>query len=462
MVVAEADGTSDDVKVLTGDYKRAIWHLSIPIAVALAVQQINILVDTIWVAGLGADAMASISIVYPVFATVMGIGSGLGIGASASIARSIGRGDRKGASTKAGQSLLLSVIVSLIMTPILLVTMEPSLVLFGGSGILDLCMDYATPLYLATFIIILNGIITGMIRGEGAARRSMYVQLLSAVINIIVDPILIYGLGMGVAGAAWATVIAFGSSIVLAFYWYFVSRDMYIKVGKADIKYSHVEMKSVLRVGLPEATELSVMNIFNVFLNFFVIMVAGTIGVAMYSTGWRLIYLLLIPAQAIGGAIVSVCSAQYGAEQYRKIRKTYYYGTRKSVEISTLLAVALFLTAGFVTAIFTYEAGLSSVREEMTHIVRIFCILVPMMSLVFTGSSLLQSLEKANMALVSSFIRNVMLVGLFAVAAYIIGTPDSLWWSLTIGEIVGGLIMLMLALWKLGSFERANGVSRGL
>ena len=462
MGMAEADGTTEDIRIMTGDHRRAIWHLSIPIAVALAIQHINILVDTFWVAGLGADPMASISIVYPVFATVMGIGSGLGIGASAAIARSIGRNRRKEAGTKAGQSLLLSVIVSVIMAPLLLVTMEPSILMFGGGDILDLCVEYATPLYLATFVIILNGIVTGMIRGEGAAKRSMYIQLLSAIVNIIMDPILIYGLGMGVAGAAWATVIAFGSSIVLAFYWYFVKRDMYLKIGRSDLKYSPAEMKSVLKVGLPEATELSVMNIFNVFLNFFVIAVAGTVGVAMYSTGWRVVYLLMIPAQAVGGAIVSVCSAQYGAEQYAKIRKTYYYGIRKTVEMLSVLAVVLFIAAGLAASAFTYEQGFAPIRGEMTHMIRVFCIMVPVMSLIFTGSSLLQSLENANIALASSFIRNVMLVVLFALAAHLIGTPDSLWWSLTGGEIVGGLIMLSLALWKLGSFERSKGISRKL
>ena len=156
MGMAEADGTTEDIRIMTGDHRRAMWHLSIPIAVALAIQHINILVDTFWVAGLGADPMASISIVYPVFATVMGIGSGLGIGASAAIARSIGRNRRKEAGTKAGQSLLLSVIVSVIMAPLLLVTMEPSILMFGARYT-DLCVEYATPLYLATFVIILNG-----------------------------------------------------------------------------------------------------------------------------------------------------------------------------------------------------------------------------------------------------------------------------------------------------------------
>ena len=462
MAAFDFDKGTEDVKILTGDYKKAIRHISIPIAVALAIMHINILVDTFWVAGLGVDSMASISIVYPVFATMMGIGSGLGIGASAAIARSIGRKNKREAEARAGQALLLSIMVSVIFTPILLVTMEPSIILMGGSKILGLCVEYATPLYLAIIVIILNGVITGVIRGEGAAKRSMYIQLLSAVVNIILDPILIYGFDMGVAGAAWATVIAFSSSIVVGLYWYFIKNDMFLKILPSDMKYKRKEMSGVLRVGLPEATELSVMNIFTVFLNYIVIIVVGTVGVAMYSTGWRVIYLLMIPAQAVGGAIVLVCSAQYGAEQYAKIRETYFYGMRMTVGLLVVLSVFLFITADFAAATFTYEGGLSEVRGEMAHVIRIFCILVPLMSLIFTGSSLLQALYNANIALASSLLRNIMLVVLFAVAAYIFNTADSLWWALTVGEIIGGIIMLLLALWKLGKFERSVGISRKL
>lgn len=406
--------------------------------------------------------MASISIVYPVFAAVMGIGSGLGIGASVAIARSIGRKDRREAEARGGQALLLFIITSIILTPILLLTMEYSIVLMGGAEILDLCIDYATPLYLATFVIILNGVITGVIRGEGAAKRSMYIQVLSAVVNIILDPILIYGFGMGVAGAAWATVIAFSSSIVVGLYWYFVKNDMFLKITSFDIRYEKKAMASVLRVGLPEATELSAMNIFNIFLNFIVIVVMGTIGVALYSTGWRVVYLLMVPAQAVGAAMVSVCSAQYGAGLYTKVRKTYYYGTFITFGLSIIMSVILFIFADYAAMAFTYEEGLSQVRGEMAHMIRIFCILVPAMSLIYTGSSILLALDYANIALISSFLRNIMLVAFFAIAAYIFNTGDSLWWSLTIGEIIGGVVMLILALWKLGVFEYSVGLPRKL
>jgi putative MATE family efflux protein len=462
MVLLDFDEGDKDIKILTGDYKKAIRHIALPIAFALAILQINILVDTSWVAGLGVDAMASISIVYPVFAAVMGIGSGLGIGASVAIARSIGKRDKREAEARGGQALLISILVSVVLTPILLVTMESSIILMGGSEVLGLCMDYAIPLYLFTFVIIFNGVITGVIRGEGAAKRSMYIQVLSAVLNIIFDPILIYGFGMGVAGAAWATVIAFSSSIVVGLYWYFIKKDMFLKIRPSDLKYSRKDMSGVLRVGFPEAIELSVMNLFNIFLNFIVIVVMGTIGVALYSTGWRVVYLLMVPAQAVGVAIVSVCSAQYGAGQYTKIRDTFLYGMRTTFFLSIILSVFLFIIADIVAVAFTYEAGLSEVRGEMAHLIRIFSIFVPAMSVIYTSSSILLALDRANIALASSFLRNVMLIAFFAIAAYIFNTADSLWWSFTIGEIIGGVMMLSLALWKLGVFERSMGLARKL
>lgn len=451
--MADGDGRTVGVKMLTGDYKKATWYLAIPITVALAIQQINILVDTFWVAGLGADPMAAISVVYPIFAMTMGIGSGLGIGASSSIARSIGRGDRRGAEIKAGQAILLSVVVSAVMTPVLLAIMSPTINLFGGAPIHDLCVAYAFPLYVSAFVIVLNGIVTGIIRGEGDGKRSMYIQVLSAAVNIIADPILIYSLDMGVAGAAWATVIAFGSSIILAFYWYFVKKDMYLRIRKPDFRYSKKEMDSVLKVGLPEASELSVMNFFNLFLNYYVILVAGTVGVALYSTTWRTVYLLMIPAQAVGGAIVSVCAAQIGAGRRHDVRKTFRYGTLRSIQILVVLAIILFVLADPVASLFTYEEGLAAHRGELARMIRIFCLVIPPMALVYIGSSLLQALENANIALYSSFLRNIMLVLLFASMAYTIATPDSLWFIFVFGEYIGGIMMLALALWKLRAYE---------
>ena len=299
-----SEGT-EGVRVLLGNQRKGILTLSVPIAIALFVQNLNNIVDSFWVADLGQAPMAALGIVYPLYCILIGIGNGLGIGVSAAIARKIGMKDHDGANGVAAQSLVLSLIISVAMSAILIATAEPTIHLMGGDDMMDASLSYGYPIYLGAFFIILSGVMSGMLRGEGAARRSMVIQVAGAAVNIVLDPVLIFWCDMGVAGAAWATVIAFIISSVMAFYWYFRSRDMYVRFERRNLRPRLSYMKEILNVGLPESIELTVMNFFNVFLNLFVIAAEGDGGLAVYTMVWRIGFLLVIPAQAMGGAMVA-------------------------------------------------------------------------------------------------------------------------------------------------------------
>ncbi|MFA6805133.1 MAG: MATE family efflux transporter, partial [Candidatus Methanomethylophilaceae archaeon] len=214
------EGATKDVKTMLGDPRKAILVLSIPIAVAFLVQYSNNLVDSLWVTGLGAEAMAALGLVNPVYSVIISVGNGMAVGVSAAMARNIGMGRKGRAEAIASQTIILIVLLALIMTPILILTAEPVLMIIGAADTIDASMAYAIPLYLSSFIIMMSSAMSGMLRGEGAVRKSMYIQVMAAAVNIVLDPILIYWAGMGVAGAAWATVIACAASILLGLLWY--------------------------------------------------------------------------------------------------------------------------------------------------------------------------------------------------------------------------------------------------
>ena len=201
----ETEGT----RTLLGNQRKGVIALAIPIGVALFFQQLNNIVDSLWVAGLGGSAMGALGIVYPIYTILIGIGNGLGIGVGAAIARNIGQKNHADANRSAAQGVVITAVVSLVLTPVLLLTAEQTMVLMGAGDTLGDCLEYAYPIYLSSFFVILSGVMSGMLRGEGAAKRSMAIQVVGALVNIVLDPVLIYGLDMGVAGAAWATVIAF-------------------------------------------------------------------------------------------------------------------------------------------------------------------------------------------------------------------------------------------------------------
>lgn len=436
--------STEGVRVLLGDQRKGVITLAIPIAIALFVQNLNNIVDSFWVADLGQRAMASLGVVYPLYSILIGIGNGFGIGVSAAIARNIGMKNHEDADGVAGQGILLTVITSVIMTTILIVTAEPVVMMMGGEDMMDECLSYGIPIYLGSFFIILSGVMSGMLRGEGAARRSMAIQVAGAAVNIVLDPIMIFWMDMGVAGAAWATVIAFLISSVMAIYWYLKSRDMYVNLQKRYIfRFIPRLQKEILNVGLPEAVELTVMNFFNIFLNLFVIMSAGTAGLAVYTMVWRIGYMTAIPAQSMGGAMVAICSAEYGMKEFGMIRDAYSFTIKRSTLYVCALCLIFAIFAGILADMFIRTEDMSHMHDEMVTFTYCMCLFMPVFSLTSVGSAVMQSLEKAGHAMVNTLIRNIILALAYWAVAVLWPGLLGIGVALIIIECLGGLAMIL-------------------
>lgn len=437
-------------RTILGDQRKGVIALAIPIGVALFFQQLNNIVDSLWVSGLGGDALAALGIVYPIYTILIGIGNGLGIGVSAAIARNIGKGERGMACASAGQGFLITAAVSIVLTPILLITAEPSMGIMGAGDTVGVCLEYAYPIYVSTALVILSGVLSGMLRGEGAAKRSMVIQVAGASINIVLDPIMIYWMDMGVAGAAWATVIAFGASCAIALYWYIRDEGMYVRISRSDLRYDKEVCKGILSVGGPESLELSIMYFFNIYLNFLVIECGGTDAVGIYSIGWKIANFILIVAQAMGGAMVAVCSAEYGMRRFDMISDAYRFTTFRAILFTLALSFVLLLSSGFIADVFTHADGMDYLNEDTRRMFHFFCLFLPIMSMVYTGSALLQAIDRAAGAMVNSLARNILLCSTFYAATVLSGTLDSLWWAMTISELIGGVMMGLHAYLTLG------------
>lgn len=454
------DGKTEGVRVLLGDQRKGVLTLSVPIAIALFVQNLNNIVDSFWVADLGQNSMASLGIVYPLYCILIGIGNGLGIGVSAAIARNIGAKNRQDANGVAAQSLVLTLLISIAMTIILIATIKPVINLMGGTDMMDECLDYGIPIYLGSFFIILSGVMSGMLRGEGAAKRSMAIQVVGAATNIILDPLMIFGMDMGVAGAAWATVIAFIISSMMAFYWYLRSSDMYVRFERANFRFNWRLQKEILNVGLPESVELTVMNFFNVFLNLFVIMCSGNAGLAVYTMVWRIGYLAVIPAQALGGALVPVCSAEYGMKEFDMIRDAYRFTVKRAFLLLLALSVVFAALAGFLADVFIRTDDMAFMHDDMVTFIYMMAIFLPPFSMTFVGSALMQAVEKAGHAMVNTLMRNILVTIAYWIATMTMGSLFGIGVALIIVESLGGVAMVLhgkIVLERVIRRERGSG-----
>ncbi|MDY0293415.1 MAG: MATE family efflux transporter [Candidatus Methanomethylophilaceae archaeon] len=441
-----------DVEKMLGNPRKAILAIALPVALALLLQNANNLVDALWVVGLGSDALSAIGLSHPLYSVTIAIGTGIGIGASSAIAWRIGKGEKGLADRTASQSVMTGLVVGLALTPVLLLVGEPVMLYMGGAPVMDLCLDYSYPLFLSSAATVMMGVLTGILRGEGSARRSMYMLLLSAGLNIILDPIFIYTFGWGISGAAWATVFSCIPAVMLPVFWYFVRKDMYLDPLLRGFRFDRSLQRDIMRVGAPEAMELCIMNLMNIFLNTYVIVAGGTDAMAVWSTVWRINYMLLIPVQAIASAVVPVCAASYGMRRFDRIREGYNHSLAVGIAFTAGLSLLLFLGAEQAATVFTYSGGAEDLRPAMAHFIRVCCLFMPTMAWVFIGSSLLQSMGKATYAMLSTLIRNVVLVLIFAYLAT--SGTDALWWGLLAGEVAGAALMGVWGRATLRALER--------
>ncbi len=438
-----------DLEVMLGDPKKAIKSMMVPLIVSYLVVQVNIFADMSWCSGLGSNASSAVSSIFPIYWIIAGLGTGIGVGASTSIARYLGRDDKASADSVATQTVVLSIVFGILVTPILLLAMEPMISWMGIDDIKQECMDYIMPMIWSSVILIVNGAIAGIIRAEGAAKKSMVILLSAAILNIILDPIMIYGLDMGLLGAGFATAISTAVSTLIGYQWYHRKR-MYIDISFKGYRVNIEQMKDVLFVGIPRVTESTLISVMSLIQRFLIVPVAGMMGIAFYNVPWRYVSVAMVISQAAGSALIPVCSAALGHNDNKKAEVGYRYSFRMTVVVMTVFAVIVFIFADYLVIPFSFSDSMIQYREEFAHGLRIYALFFPFMGMVDIGSSILQSLRMAQMSMVMAFVRNAFLVIVMLFA----NTMDDIYWQLFATEVLGGLTMMAMAVYEFRKYKR--------
>lgn len=431
-----------DLERMLGDPKVAIRSMTLPLIVSYLVVQIDIFANITWCSGLGPEASSAVSAISPLYWIVSGIGTGIGIGAATAIARCLGRNDPETGGRLASQTVTLSLIVGVAVTPVMLLSIGLMVDLMGVSDVEAECYDYMVPQVLASMFVIMDGTVSGIMRSEGAAKKSMVVLLMSAAITIVLDPILIYGLDMGLAGSGWATAIGAAASALLGLWWYH-SGTMALRLSRAHMRPHWGDMRSILFVGVPRATESVLISIMSMVQQIFVVACGGTIAAMFYSIPWRFVSFAQVVSQAVGSAMIPVCSAALGGGDARKARTGFRYSLTLTVVTMLSIAAVLLVFADWVIIPFSYSESMEPYRETFAHVLRIYALAIPFIGMIDIGSSVLQSLRMAQVSMVSSFARNILIIVMLFFASTV--SLDAVYWSLFAAEVVGAALMLWLA-----------------
>ena len=409
---------NENVEMITGDPKKAINKLSVPIIASMFLIFANNIIDSIWVAGLGPEPLAALGYVTPLFMIMVGFGNGLGAGGNSLISRYIGAENKKSANNAAIHNLILSAVVSIIITIIFLTFLKPLLMMMGASSVIDYAMDYAFIIFAWTIGLLMPPIVGGAFRAEGDIKRATLPIALAAIINMILDPIFIYALNMGIKGAAWATAIGPFISLLLMFYWIFVKKDTYLSYNFKNFHNDLTMYKDILVVGIPASLEQLVLSVLTIFVNFMLTIVSGPIAVAVYTAGWRIVNIGMLPAIGVGTAAISVAGVAFGARKYENLRVVARYAVKVALIASIIVCIILIVFSNQIAYIFSYSessAELAPLIASFLQIMSLFILYVPFGA---SAGNVFQGVGKGTISFLLTTFREFILVLIFA---YLLG-----------------------------------------
>lgn len=440
----ESSQETKGVKTLLGDPKKAILKISVPMMVGMLAQTTYNLTDAIWVAGLGADALAAVGLFFPFLMLLMGLSNGLGVGGSSAISRRIGAKKKEAADNTAIHTLLIGIIAGLAVSLPFLPFLEDIFTSMGVTGnAAQMAGDYARVLFGGAILIFFANIGSAMLRGEGDTKRAMYALLISSGLNMVLDPIFIYTLNMGIIGAAWATLTSMLTAAILFFYWMLIRRDTYVDITIKDFQPSRKITKEILGVGIPSSVAMLSMSISIFILNLVIIKVGGTNGVAVFTTGWRIVSFGVMPLLGIATGVTAVTAAAYGARDPEKLDTAYMYAIKIGILIELGVSFLIFAFAPQITLAFTYSESAKALAPDIINFLRWMVPFYPTVPLGMLTSAMFRGVNKGMNAMIVTIIRTVVLQVL---VAYVFGIVlgfglIGVWVGIVAGNIIASVFI---------------------
>ena len=439
--MTELNSRETPLQSFKDDPFKSMWRLAVPIMIGMGIQTLYTIIDMIFIGRLGGDAIASVAFNMPIFFFVMGLSFGLGNGVTASIARFIGSNDKVNADNSAEHAVAMALAISLILTVSGLLFGKQILLFIGCTNdILPLAWDYLKVSCYGISFGVFSGFFRSILAGEGEMKLPMVVAGLGTILNTILDPIFIFYMDLGVAGAAWATTISQIIVCLVFIYMLFVKNHTYVRFKLKDFSFSSYIIYDIIKVGIPVSMSMVVMALGQLVFNRLLVNFS-TDAVAAYQIGGRVDMIVFLPIFGIASALTTIVGMFYGADEFEKIKSISLYGIKSSFLITTICSVFLFIFAPSVVKVFTMDTVIQKISIDY---LRTISFLFPFISIGLTIGRILQGLGRGMPSLIITIVRVIGLAGPLAYFfTFVLDKPvEWIWYSMFISGIFATIISI--------------------
>ena len=430
----------------TMEMGKLVPKVSIPIMISMLVQALYNVVDGIFVARYSAEALTAVSLAYPIQMLMIAVSTGLGVGFNSLISRKLGE-KRHEEAREAARNGIFTELCGFALFCLFglffardffnLFTSDPVLQQHGGEYLSLVCI-YSFGLFLAVCF-------ERMMQATGNSMLAMMTQLLGAVANIVLDPIMIFGLcgfpAMGVAGAAIATVIGQIGSMTLGLILNQV-KNVELRVKIRGFRPNGAILKDILAVGFPSIIMQSISSVMNVAMNM-ILLGFGATAVSVLGVYFKLQSFVFMPVFGMSNALVAIIGYNYGAHLKQRVYDAIKVALQWSGVIMLLGMLAFLLIPQTLLSLFESN-GASELTGMGVVALRIICLSFLMAAVGITISTCFQAIGKGFYSLIMSLCRQLIVLLPVAWLLSLTGDVNAVWWSFPIAEVVSLAVCLSL------------------
>src|SRR5574344_1326887 len=319
-----------------------IMKMSLPLMISMLIQALYNIVDSMFVARVSETALTAVSLAFPLQNLLIAFGVGTGVGMASYLSRKLGENDTETATKAAGNGITLAVITWILFAVLGLTIVKPFMSLFTDDvELLNLSTGYSEIVMVLYLFMLISMMNERILQGTGDTFSSMVSQMTGAITNIILDPVFIFTFGMGVNGAAIATVI--GQAVSCSVSLFFVIRNKYINVKPHHLKLSRRMVSSIYAVGAPTIITNSIGTIMTGAMNAILIGFSTT-AVSIFSVYFKLQSFVFMRIFGLSSGMVPIIAYNYGARRRKRVTETIWKGTfiASVIMVSGALAFTFF------------------------------------------------------------------------------------------------------------------------
>ena len=419
------------MNLLKDNVPKLVRKLAVPAMVGTLFQTLYNIVDTFFAGKISPEALSALSKSFPIYFIIIATSIGVTVAGTSLIGNSIGEKNNKKTLYYFSHIVYYGILVSIFITFLGLYFAENVFFLMGSTDeVVSLGLDYTNIIYSGSILFILVVSLNSLLHAEGDTKTYRNVLILSFLLNILLNPIFIFGFlfipAFGVKGIGIATIISqFVSFIIILFN--VLKNPRVLKITNEFLLPKFIYFKNIFFQSMPITISICGYALAAAII-FTYVGQSGEYAVAGYGVGTRIEQVVLLPILGINTAIISIIAQNYGAKNFDRIKQCYFTAIQYAFIIMLTSGIIVFISAGFITSIFSSDP---EVIEYGKRYIKISAFVLPAYPVFFLSNGFFMALKKSENAMISNFFRNVLNpILVFYIAKHIDANFETFFWIL--------------------------------